>query len=106
MIFAENYGEAGALTRYGPRHGLPHPYSGHMSYADWDPPPAAADGPVLLVHQDGSDRVTRHFTGCRQVARVDNRHGVDNEESHAAVVLCTGTARSWPELWPALRHFS
>ncbi|MGR3932118.1 glycosyltransferase family 39 protein [Streptomyces sp. BRA346] len=105
VIFTENYGQAGALTRYGPGRGLPRPYSGHMSYADWGPPPGSADGPVLLVHQDGNDRLTRHFTGCRPVARVDNHLGVDNEEQHAAVVLCTGTTRPWPELWPRLRHF-
>src|SRR6185503_3741124 len=29
-IFTGNYGEAGALRRFGPSHGLPPAYSGHM----------------------------------------------------------------------------
>ena len=31
-IFANNYGEAGAVALFGPRHGLPRPISGHQSY--------------------------------------------------------------------------
>ncbi|MET7936401.1 glycosyltransferase family 39 protein [Streptomyces sp. NPDC005322] len=105
VILAENYGEAGAIEYYGPRHGLPRPYSGHMSYADWGPPPDSADGPVLVVRQDGDRRIARHFTGCREVARVDNHHGVDNEEQNAAVMLCSGTTAPWSHLWPSLRHY-
>lgn len=36
VIFTRNYGQAGALQRYGKQLGLPKPYSGHMSYTDWD----------------------------------------------------------------------
>ncbi|KAA0921396.1 glycosyltransferase family 39 protein [Streptomyces apricus] len=105
VVLAQNYGEAGALDRYGPARGLPRPYSGHMSYADWGPPPDSADGPVLLVRQEDAHGIERYFTGCRQVARVDNGHGVENEEQGAAVVLCAGTARPWSRLWPSLRHY-
>ncbi|WP_035844512.1 glycosyltransferase family 39 protein [Kitasatospora azatica] len=105
VIFAANYGEAGALAHYGPRYGLPAPYSGHMSIADWARPPDTADGPVLLVHPAKYPAVERYFTGCRTVAQVDNGHGVPNQEQHAAVVLCTGTSAPWSTLWPELRHF-
>ncbi|KPI27199.1 hypothetical protein OK074_6934 [Actinobacteria bacterium OK074] len=105
VILTANYGEAGALNRYGPARGLPHPYSGHMSYADWGPPPDTDDGPVLLVRQADAPDLERHFTGCHQVARVDNGHGVDNEEQHAAIVLCAPPPRPWSTLWPSLRRY-
>ncbi|WP_151475320.1 glycosyltransferase family 39 protein [Streptomyces albicerus] len=105
VVFTQNYGEAGALDRYGAARGLPRPYSGHMSYADWGPPPDSADGPVLLVRQEDADGIERYFTGCRRVARVDNGHGVENEEQGAAVVLCSGTTEPWSRLWPSLRHY-
>lgn len=105
VIFTSNYGEAGAIARYGPERGLPAPYSGHMSHADWGPPPDSADGPVLLVYQDGTEGRERYFTGCREVARVDNGEGVDNEEQNAVVALCAGPARPWSALWPDLRRF-
>ncbi|MEV5610141.1 glycosyltransferase family 39 protein [Streptomyces sp. NPDC052225] len=104
VVFTGNYGEAGALDRYGPARGLPAPYSGHMSYADWGPPPDTADGPVLLVRQADASGIERYFTGCRTVARVDNGHDVDNEEQGTAIVLCEGPARRWSALWPSLRH--
>lgn len=105
VIFVTNYGEAGALDRYGPRHGLPGAYSGHMSLADWGPPPDTSDGPVLLLHPDGYAAVERYFTGCRVVARADNGHGVPNEEQHTPVLLCSGTTRPWSALWPELRYY-
>lgn len=105
VIFAANYGEAGALAHYGPHYGLPAPYSGHMSLADWGPPPDTANGPVLLLHPHQYPGVERYFTNCRTVARVENRHGVPNQEQHTAVALCAGTTAPWSALWPALRHY-
>ncbi|MCX4744129.1 glycosyltransferase family 39 protein [Kitasatospora sp. NBC_01287] len=105
VVFAANYGEAGALARYGPRYGLPAPYSGHMSLADWGPPPDTANGPVLLIHPDGYADVEKEFTDCHVVARVDNGQAVPNQEQHAPVLLCSGTTAPWSALWPELRHF-
>ena len=85
--------------------GVPRPYSGHMSYADWGPPPDSADGPALVVRQEDTDGIERYFTDCRRVARVDNGQGVENEEQGAEVVLCSGTTEPWSRLWPALRHY-
>ncbi|GAA4497624.1 glycosyltransferase family 39 protein [Actinoallomurus oryzae] len=103
VIFAENYGEHGAIARYGPRHGLPMPYSGHMSDADWGPPPDSATGPVVLVYQDGDEDVDRFFTGCRTRSRVAT--GTDNEERGAHVDVCSGTTGPWSAMWPRLRHY-
>ncbi|WP_128378052.1 ArnT family glycosyltransferase [Streptomyces cavernae] len=105
VILTQNYGQAGALDRFGPERGLPRPYSGHMSYADWGPPPDSADAAVLLVRQEGEEGIERYFTGCRTVARVDNGQGVDNEEQGSVVALCSGPTRPWSTLWPSLRHF-
>ncbi|WP_254552213.1 glycosyltransferase family 39 protein [Kitasatospora sp. MMS16-BH015] len=105
VLFAANYGEAGALARYGPGLGLPGPYSGHMSLADWGPPADRQAGPVLLVHPAGFGAVERQFTDCRPVGEVDTGQGVANQEQHAAVVLCAGPSRPWSQLWPQLRHY-
>jgi hypothetical protein len=48
VIFTFNYGEAGAIDRYGPGLGLTHAYSGHNAYGDWEPPPDGA-APVITV---------------------------------------------------------
>jgi 4-amino-4-deoxy-L-arabinose transferase-like glycosyltransferase len=103
VILTENYGEHGAIAWFGPRHGLPAPYSGHMSDADWGPPPDTATGPVVVVYQDGDRDIGRFLTGCRTGARV--RTGADNEENGAHVDVCAGPVRPWSALWPDLRHY-
>ncbi|MEU4252594.1 glycosyltransferase family 39 protein [Amycolatopsis sp. NPDC026612] len=105
VIFTGNYGEAGALDRYGPEHGLPPAYSAHMSYADWGPPPDRLVGPVLLVGRiDRGSPASRLITGCRTVAKHHNAEGVDNDEEGVVLSLCTLT-RPWSEAWPRLRHY-
>ncbi len=104
VIFAGNYGEAGALTKYGPAFGLPAPYSGHMSFYDWRRPADMQDGPVLLVEQERSPRYESHFTNCTQIATVDDLE-VTNEEQNTALVLCTGTVTPWSQLWANLRRY-
>jgi 4-amino-4-deoxy-L-arabinose transferase-like glycosyltransferase len=102
-IFTGNYGEAGALRRFGPSHGLPPAYSGHMSFADWERPPDSNTGPVLLVEQERSPTFEAHFRGCDQVATIDNI--VSNDEDGTALVLCDSPAAPWSTLWPELRRY-
>jgi 4-amino-4-deoxy-L-arabinose transferase-like glycosyltransferase len=105
VIFTTNYGQAGAVAQYGPDYGLPEAYSGHMSHADWGPPPDTADGPVVLVSSGPSPELERLFGGCRAVAHVDNGVGLDNEEQGARVALCDGPTEPWSRLWDRLRHY-
>jgi hypothetical protein len=94
VILTGNYGEAGAVERYAHTRA----YSGHNAYGDWGPPPDGAR-PVVAVGVD-----PRTLRGCRAVARIDNRPGVDNEERGEPVYLCDGPRRPWSQAWPALRH--
>ncbi|WP_232376621.1 ArnT family glycosyltransferase [Amycolatopsis aidingensis] len=100
VIFTSNYGQAGALEQHGPVFGLPRPYSGHMSYADWGPPPHDRTGKVLAV-----GATPPQFTGCEVVAVHDNGFGLDNDEQGTPISLCTGTTAPWSRIWPLLRHF-
>jgi hypothetical protein len=102
VLFTANYGEAGALDRYGPALGLPPAYSGHNAFADWGPPPDRP-GPVVVVGLDPAD-LGRDFQGCRLEARVGNAAGVDNDERGAPIELCSGTRGPWSKIWGGLRH--
>jgi hypothetical protein len=102
VIFTSNYGEAGAVDRYGPALGLPPAYSGHNGFGYWGPPPNHA-GSVVVVGL-GPVELAASFRGCRPAARVGNSAGVDNDERGAEVSLCSGTRRPWSQIWPDLRH--
>jgi hypothetical protein len=101
-IVTANYGEAGAVDRYGPAHGLPEAWSGHNGFGLWGPPPAST-APVVVVWEDGAP--TGFFTGCRPVGPVVGP--VTNEEtSRAAVYVCAGPIGGWARDWRRLVHLS
>jgi hypothetical protein len=102
-VLTGNYGEAGALVRYGPARGLPSPYSVHMSFWSWAQPPDSNTGPVLLVEQERTPRFEAHFRDCNQVGTVDSI--VSNDEDGTALVLCAGPSESWSTLWPKIRLY-
>jgi 4-amino-4-deoxy-L-arabinose transferase-like glycosyltransferase len=101
VIFTANYGEAGAIDRYGPALGLPPAYSGHNAFGYWGSPP---DRPTAVIAVGVSARQLSLFRRCRVVARIDNTAGIDNDERGEAVERCAGPRGPWTTLWPRLRH--
>jgi hypothetical protein len=100
VIFTGNYGEAGAIDRFGPAHGLPRAFSGHNAYARFGIPPGSA-GPVIVL---GYDDPSPAFAGCRRAATIENGVGLVNEEDGGAVFVCERPRRPWRQAWPALSH--
>jgi hypothetical protein len=103
-VITGNYGEAGAISKFGPGLGLPPTvYSGQNQLYFYGPPPDRYDVAVI-VGLDPADFGTA-FAACRAVAALDNGVGVDNEEQGRDIVVCTGQTASWATLWPSLQHY-
>jgi hypothetical protein len=103
VILTNDYSEASPLILLGT--GLPPVYSGHNAFWGWGPPPADR---TVVVHV-GDWRPTDYgdyFTGCRDVAHIDNGLAIQNGEQGGAVTVCTGLRASWSAMWPALRTIS
>jgi hypothetical protein len=86
VVLAENYGEAGALARFGPARGLPAPLSGHLSWQYWRP----RDLPqreALMVGFDPSV-LGRLCATWHTDATISNAEGVDNEERGRVIARC------------------
>jgi 4-amino-4-deoxy-L-arabinose transferase-like glycosyltransferase len=101
-VVTSNYGEAGAIARFGPALGLPPPVSGHNALYDAARPAEGTDVVVMVGYQLRG--VERLFASCDVVARLDNGVGVANEEQAAPVAVCRGPVAPWSELWPRFRH--
>ncbi len=103
-IYANNYGEAGAIDYYGPRYGLPRAISGINSY--WqrgygDPPPT-----TVIVLGDDAEGIADTPATCTLAARVRIPHGVENEESgHPDIYVCRDLRIDWAKAWPGMRSF-
>src|SRR5262249_25815463 len=48
-IFAQNYGQAGAVDLFGPRLGLPPAISGHQSYFLWGPREYTGESMIVMA---------------------------------------------------------
>ncbi|MFL6108970.1 MAG: glycosyltransferase family 39 protein [Marmoricola sp.] len=97
-VVTDNYGEAGALARFGPS-GL-RVYSGHNAYASWGHPPGRVE--VLLVGV--SDQLVHQ--ACETSAEkavISSPHGIENGENGTILRLCNPTRR-WTDLWPLFSH--
>ena len=100
IVFTENYGEAGAIDRFGPALGIPRAYSGHNAYWRFGRPPDGA-APVIVLGYEGAPS---NFVGCRRAGSVDNGVRVQNEEQGGTVWLCARPQFPWSRLWPRLHH--
>ena len=103
VILANDYSEASALELLG--SDLPPVYSGHNGYWAWGPPP---EDRTVVIHVGDWRPADWHpyFTGCTDVATVDNGLGIENGEQGTRVSVCTGLAQPWSDMWPALRTIS
>jgi 4-amino-4-deoxy-L-arabinose transferase-like glycosyltransferase len=102
VVVASNYGEAGALARYGPPLRLPAVYSGHNALYDAARPPETATVAVVVGGQLPSVRGV--FASCTVMARMDNRLGVGNEEQGEPIAVCRHPVAAWATIWPRFQH--
>jgi hypothetical protein len=104
VLYTSNYGEAGALHRYGPDYVLPPVYSGHNQLWFAGPPPGSAT--VVVAWTQNLPGLSRFFAVCDRMAVMDNGFGVDNEEQGSVVAVCRDPQGGWPVVWPQLQHYS
>ena len=102
IVYASNYGEAGAVDRYGGRYQLPRVYSAQNALYYVAEPPAAATTVVFVGGQYGEARSL--FTSCAVKARLDDQLDVDNEEQGEPVAICRDPIGGWSSVWPQLAH--
>ncbi|HEU5267536.1 MAG TPA: glycosyltransferase family 39 protein [Jatrophihabitans sp.] len=101
-IVASNYGEAGAIDRYGPALGLPRVYSGQNQLYFQGRPPDSATTAVVVGGQ--VDDARGLFRSCRPAGKLDNGVDVDNEEQGEPIVVCRGPIGGWAAVWPKFKH--
>jgi hypothetical protein len=69
-IFAQNYGQAGAIDFFGPQYGLPQAISGHQSYFLWGP--RGCTGESVIVLAASRQALERDYASVTKVARVEH----------------------------------
>ncbi|TDD83904.1 glycosyltransferase family 39 protein [Actinomadura darangshiensis] len=107
-IVVSNYGEAGALDKYGPGLGLPRAYSGHNGYWYFGRPPDTSGSAIVVGPETVAEgaELRRFWTDVRPVGEIDNGVGLDNQEQGKPIWVCRGQRAPWSRLWPEFKRLS
>ena len=100
IVLTGNYGEAGAIERYG--RSLPTPYSGHNTWWWWRTPPS--DTATVLAVGFPEHLLRRHFGEVEMIGELDNGLGVETEEQGAPLWIARAPKEPLPAMWVELRH--
>ena len=101
-IFANGYGQAGAIDFFGPRHGLPKSICNHQSYWLWGPRDYTGESMIVLGSDGSGDRA--HFREVETVGRAEHRYS--RRDEHYDIFLCRGLNGQLKELWPKMKKWN
>ena len=100
-IFANNFGEAGAIDFFGPRLGLPKAICNHQSYWLWGP--RDYDGAIVIVLGSNGSGDREHFQSVEPVGHVD--HPYSRRDEHFDILLCRGFTGDLREAWKKIKKY-
>lgn len=102
VIFAYNYGDAGAIDYYGPALGIPNAISGHNNYYLWGPGPI---DPQVAIVIGGSGLVAGTiFRDVRAAGSIKEPNAMPFE-NNLTIWVCRGPKISLRQVWPRLKHY-
>ncbi|PZR73284.1 MAG: hypothetical protein DLM73_10990, partial [Chthoniobacterales bacterium] len=100
-IFANSYGQAGAIDFFGKKYGLPKAISNHQNYWYWGPRDYTGES-VLVLGSDGTgDR--EHFATVESVGRT--YHPYSRRDEHFEIFLCRDLNTTLSALWPKAKKW-
>jgi Dolichyl-phosphate-mannose-protein mannosyltransferase len=103
-IYANDYGEAGAIDFYGPALGLPKAISGHLTYWYWGPREYTGES-VIVLGEHRPEKLEKFFSSVEAVASVGHPYAMASQ--HFQVYLCRRPkARTLQQIWPQLKNWN
>lgn len=101
-IFAQDYGQAGAIDFLGRTYGLPPALSGHQTWWLWGP--RGYTGSCLVVLDDDRETLEQKFEQVEFVGRsADNRYALEREIP--VFIVRRPKFGSLQEVWPRLKKW-
>ena len=100
-IFANSYGQAGAIDFFGAKYGLPKAISNHQSYWLWGP--RNYTGAIVIVLGSDGEGDREHFKTVDAVGRTD--HPYSRRDEHFEIFLCRSLNQDLQTLWPNIKSW-
>ena len=101
-IFANSYGQAGAIDYFGPKYGLPKAVSNHQSYWLWGPRDYTGSTVIVLGSDGSGDR--EHFQSVEVAGRT--YHAYSRLDERFDIFLCRGLNQDLRTLWPQIKNWN
>ena len=101
-IFAQDYGQAGAIDFLGPKYRLPPALSGHQTWWLWGP--RGYSGNCMIVLDDDQETLEKIWTNVEYVGRTpDNPYALEKD---LTIFICRGLKQgTLVEFWPQLKKW-
>jgi Dolichyl-phosphate-mannose-protein mannosyltransferase len=100
-IFANSYGQAGAIDFFGPAYGLPKAISNHQNYWLWGP--REYDGSTVIVLGSDGEGDREHFKSVDEAGRT--YHPYSRRDEHFPILVCRGLNPDLHTLWPSIKSW-
>jgi hypothetical protein len=102
MIFANDYGSAGAVDFFGPKYGLPRAVSNQQTYWYWGP--RSYDGRTVIVLGSNGQGDREHFQSVEIAGQVS--HPYSRRDEWFPILLCRGLTFNLKESWPKMNRWN
>ncbi len=101
-IFAQDYGQAGAIDFLGRKYGLPPSLSGHQTWFLWGP--RGYSGNCMIVLDDSRQKLEQLWEHVDYVGdSADNPYAL---EKNISVWICRGSkSGNFTNVWPAIKRW-
>ncbi len=100
-IFANSYGQAGAIDFFGKKYGLPKAISNHQNYWFWGPRDYTGESVIVLGSDGRGDR--EHFAKVESVGQT--YHPYSRRDEHFEIFLCREPNMALGDLWPKIKKW-
>lgn len=103
VVVAENYWQASAIEEFGPRYGIPVPFSPNRGFGFFAPPPDSAEIVLYIGVSTAAKALRSEYTDVHTLAHADDPLGYPGVDRFVTVWLCTGMRQPWSIAWPKMR---
>jgi len=102
-IYAQNYGEAGAIDFFGRQYGLPYAFSGHNSYWLWGTDRVTDKNIMIIIGGDPEDH-KKVYEEVKTQAFFSHKY-VMPFENNLNIYLCRGLKIPLKKVWPDTKFY-
>jgi hypothetical protein len=102
-IFANNYGDGGAIDFFGPKYGLPKAIGNHQNYWIWGPRDYTGESMIVL----GEGHESNMQTKCASYSVIGStKDPLSRRDEWLPIYHCRGFKWNLQEVWPEMKKWN